>query len=213
MATYKKNFFRSMLDCKSEISRIRDLDAAKSYKELESFVVSGVYSSYKDANSLANLSLGGYSDEYVARALGIKENTLRVYRNRVTSELNDLFGEDFFELLLNYKAKKKEIERRLRFATKVNLTASDLVCEELLVLCKGLHSGNTYDIEDCKNEISILVKYSKSAVSASLRGIDRDKLAYLIFLLNTSGDLSCKYKLMNLLASKEEVDENGQSSM
>lgn len=216
MGSNRKNIFRSMLTCKDKITNDRDKEAARKYLEVKSFVESGSYSPYKYAEDLAKLSLGGYADSYIARMLNIQENTLRVYRGRVSEQLESILGKDFFDLLANYQSNRREVDRRILCALKYNLTAEDLICSEVVVQ-SVMNEGSTevFDLKDCKREISFLLRHSKSTIETELKSLDKKKLAYLIDLLNSKSSttkISDRNDLLMLFIQKEKGDESDESN-
>lgn len=196
-----RSFFTAMSLAKTEIRKRRDRSAAEVYKELEAFVESGIYTSYKGISTLVTIYLNGGKDKDVALALGISESTARVHKRNISNKLYSLVGDDFFVLLDDYENNEEEISRRLRMASVKPITPSDVFNIELLssidVLSNVTVRSFNYSIGECSKEIRFINLYNKKAVQKELEGLDKNKLRYILEVLDgRAGTPADRYQLI-----------------
>ena len=192
--------------CKDEITKSRDVEARDVWKEVQRFLESGEYSSYKKAGSLAKLTLAGHRDSYIARELGIEETTVRIHRRNTSKELFDLYGNDFFDLLSNYGDNKKEINLRLSNIRNLGIRASELIPEEIIASVSSslIEPIDDIDIRDCVSELKYLSRYSIASMKAGLRAQDLNKINYILDVINSNtGSPSDRQYALSVLMQKE----------
>lgn len=212
MGTYSKNFFRCMKECKSIIALNRDTEAGKVWLSVKTFAESGDYSSYKKASALVKLVIGGYSDTYIADSLGIEEATVRIHKRNISNELYKLLGNDFFDLLKDYNANKKEIDIRLSNIKNFNLKSSDVLPSEVLAFVNRstvTNPINYIDLKECKSELSFIVRHSTSAMQRGAAGLDINKLHYLLSIIDSNlGTPDDRCYVLNLMTGGKLENEN-----
>lgn len=211
--SYKRGFYRSMIIAKQKIAEKKDRRAGEVWLEVKDILEMGYFSSYKKAGQLSSLILNGYSDEYISKHFGIEEPTVRVTKRKLSIELYKLFGEDFFDLLLNYNENSREISKRMYIAKNLNKSAVDLIPEEVLTLVNGSLLGKepkaTFDMKDCSKELSFLLSHSKLKLREEVQRLDKEKLSYLLNMLDgKNGTSSDRFDLLYLFKTKEgNLDE------
>lgn len=180
-----KSFFRAMLDCKAKIYDKRDRPSADIYSTVEKFLLEGNYSSYKNANTLAELKLKGYSDGIVASQLNISDATVRVHVRNVSNELYKLFGASFPEQLADYKNNTSAVNAvmyRLKF---LNRKSTSYIMPDVVSLIKDSTGGHReYDLNDCSQELDFLKRYSFDFLRGAVGNVDLEKLRYLVDVMD-----------------------------
>lgn len=196
-----RSFFTAMSIAKTEIKKRRDRSAAEVYKEVEAFVESGVYTSYKGISTLATMYLNGGKDENIAIALGISESTVRVHKRNISNQLYVLFGEDFFSLFEDFSSNREEIYNRLKIASAKPISPNEILDIEILSNIEGLKTKSErtqdYSIGECSKEIRFINLYNKKAVQKELEGLDKNKLRYILEVLDgRAGTPADRYQLI-----------------
>ena len=206
MSTRKVSFFRRMLEVKEEIGQKKDVGAGRAWLKVKAFVEEGEYSSFRKADDFVKMLLSGYTDEYIARALGISEVTVRVHKRNLSIALYDLFGDDFFDMLLDYRNHQKDVEMRILIAQESNLSCFDFVSDDVVagisLSLEGKSVEGDISFDDCSKEISFLVRHSKQKIKGELKSLDASKLLYLIDLLSkpTRENAGERQRLIGLLS-------------
>lgn len=164
--------------------------------DVKQFVMEGTFTNYKKVKLL--LSYWGETDSYTSSMTGMKEGTVRVTRRNLSNELYELFGYDFFNvILIGDKKAITEGRYRLGLASK-NISADKYLYRELI---SDINFNSEYDdnidIKSCALEIQFLLKHSKNTIEKELSMLDKNKLAYLIRMLNNeSGSISNIHNLV-----------------
>lgn len=202
MSKYVKNFFRCLMDCKSSITKSGNVSAGRIWVLVRNFACKGEYSGYKKAGTLAELTINGYSDTYIAAKLEINESTVRVHRREISNELFRLFGEDFLVLLADYSNNIDEVEKRADIVRNFNVHASDLIALEILEIANSYEFETVeFNLSDCQDEIRFLKTHSRKNIREGLKNLDINKLHYLISILNNSdGTPSDRYALLSIMS-------------
>lgn len=196
-----RSFFTAMTMAKDEIRKKKDLAAGEVYKQVEAFVQSGVYSSYKKIKQMVSIYINRGSDKDAALALGISEVTARVHKRNASIELYKVFGEDFFSLLMEYELNKEEISRRIDLLSASTTKSSELLPIEIYTRIKGeykpLKRGD-YSINECLQEINFLSIYSVQRALSELSQLDLNKLRYILAMLDgRAGTTADRYQLIS----------------
>ena len=164
--------------------------------DVKGFVCKGTFTRYKKVNIL--LRYWGEPDSYVAKMTGMKEGTVRVTRRNLSNELYELFGYDFFTVIRPGDSSSiKEGLYRLSLAKK-DISSSDYLYRELIDdIMYGSNTLEGINIDSCSLEIQFLLKHSKKAVQEEMAMLDKNKLAYLIKMLdNEEGSFPDIYSLV-----------------
>lgn len=206
MGSYSKNFFRCMKECKDAIFKSKNSDAGKIWLEVKKFVETGKYTSYKRADELVKLILGGYTDKYIANSLGIGETTVRIHKRNLSNDLYGLFGIDFFDLLADYDNNRELVGSRMISVRNVDVKSTDLFPEDLLALVNStsVTDISELDIDSCRAEVSYLLKHSLTSLKTDFKKVNVDKLNYLLGIINcTKGTPKDRYYLLSLLLKED----------
>lgn len=106
-------------------------------------------------------------------------NTL-LYRANAT--LEKTIGTDIINSILSGDVH----EAMTKFRLKTGTTLSDtLFLSDLKAVLPEPASGNRYKLGDCTTEAKFLAFYSRAVLEKRFGSLDKDKLAYLVYLLNT----------------------------
>lgn len=191
-----RSFFYSLDKTMSDARITRNEDLFKLCYDVKNYVMTGNFTGYKKAKML--LSYWGEADSFVASMTGMKQGTVRVTRRNLSNELYELFGYDFFNIIAT--GSKKDIsEGRYRLGLVMkDISADSFLYRELINnVVLGSEYNDDIDIKSCALEIDFLVKHSKNRIEKELEMLDKDKLAYLIRMLNKeSGSITNIYNLV-----------------
>lgn len=199
---YTKSFFREMADLKLYAYETRNKSVARLYKELHTFVLDGDYSSVKSAPKLVKLIDMGASEQVKASALAITGDTVRNKTRTISMELFELFGRDFFEKARSGDISQEEECKHILFAAVRSCrSSSDYVLDEVKMQTNYSPRDNMpeFPLDDCKEELSFLLDYSRPALSIRLSSLDKGKLNYLMSLLDGKGDKIAQYEVFSYL--------------
>lgn len=198
---YMRSFFTAMSMIKAEIRKRRDKEVGLIYKEIETFVESGVYTSYKGIATMTQVYFNGGKDKDVALALGISEPTVRVHKRNISNQLYALFGTDFFSLFDDVTNNEEEIHRRLQMASVKTISPSEIFPIEILTSIDSLSSKQVrnldYSIDSCDKEIRFINLYNRKAIQRELEDLDKNKLRYILEVLDgRAGTSADRYQLI-----------------
>lgn len=196
-----RSFFYNLdkLDYECDLNHNKDL---KNFcAEVREFIKRGSFTGYKKANIL--LMHWGSPDCTVSKLTGIKESTVRQGRRKMSNDLYELFGYDFFEIVGVGDAKAiREGKYRLDLA-RMGFDSNNFLYHELkLAIQSDASVVDDIDISTCKAEIHFLVKHSKQSISRELACLDKNKLLYLIRMLNN--ETGSSMNIRNLIRCFEE---------
>jgi len=183
---YKKNFYKEMRDLKGVVAKERNREMGEFWLQLKSFLTDCNYTNYKYAKELVDLCLEGYNDLSIAMKLSVEEGTIRTHKRNLSNILYGMFGDDFFELFVNFKDNKQELQRRMKLATilcKGDYLSKLLPLDVLMMVRdygESVSDNVSFSIQDCKREIGFLARYNFKAISEELNKLNKDKLGYLI---------------------------------
>lgn len=202
---YRKSFFRELSDLREYALELRDKEVARIYKEVHTFVLTGEYSSIKNAKKLVKLIDIGASEQVKAANLGISGDTVRVKTRDLSLRLYDLFGNDFFEMAKSGDIDKiRECKKRMYVALHNSRDSSDYILDEVKMqtgYSDRVVSVSSFDLDGCKSEISFLLRFSKLELLKELDDLNKSKLNYIASLLDGKGDRDERYKVMSILDS------------
>lgn len=155
--------------------------------EVKNFIIGGSFTRYKKVSTL--MSYWGEPDSFVAKMTGMKESTIRVTRRNLSNELYEQFGYDFFSLVqIGDKNSIKEGTYRFDLAKKEISSGNFLYRELIDQISRGVFIEEAIDIKSCALEIQFLVRHSKKAIEKEIEMLDKNKLAYLIKMLDNEVD-------------------------
>lgn len=164
--------------------------------DVRQYILEGSFTRYKKANLL--LGYWGETDSYTANMIGMKEGTVRVTRRNLSNELYELLGYDFFSII-GVGDKKAITEGRNRLGLVLMGTSADsfLYREFINSMNTSSEHSEIVDIKSCAMEIQFLEKHSKTTIEKELSMLDKNKLAFLIRVLNNeSGSALNRYNLI-----------------
>lgn len=176
-----RNFFLQMRDCKKEITKKRDREAAGIYAKVEAFLRSGNYSEYKKANLMVSMYLDGMTAAAIGEQLGMSEGSVQNrLRFMISGELFKLFGIDFFQNLSNYATNKEAVHQAMYRVSHFGDSAIKFLLPDVVSFIGSKDPTGSYKLEDCYKEMDVLVRYSRSTFLADMTACDLDKLKYLL---------------------------------
>lgn len=191
-----RSFFYNLDKTMSDARINRNNELYKLCDDVKQYVLEGSFTNYKKVKML--LSYWGEPDSFVTSMTGMKEGTVRVTRRNLSNELYELFGYDFFNAIaIGDKKAISEGVYRLGLVKK-DISADKFLYREFINdIFRGSEYNDDIDIKSCAMEIQFLLKHSKSSIEKELELLDKDKLAYLIRMLNNeSGSISNIHKLV-----------------
>lgn len=131
------------------------------------------------------------------------ENTFRVQRNAISKDLESLIcsARELEQVFLGEDEQRiSEIINRCQMV-KDKFDLSESIMQEAVAIAldySGLTSVDSYEINDCVEELKFLLRYTKDYFTINLQELNRDKLAYVMYILRKplykNGSL-CKEKL------------------
>ena len=190
------SFFRKLDTILEDATTDGKKELADFCSGLKEIIQSGYLSTYKKANKI--LSYWGYPDSYVSKVLGMSEGAVRVARRTISKELYGKFGIDF--LILLEEGTKNSIQlckARLDLVQK-NRSALDYIPNVLIDEVVKNAKQQEFSIEDCYDEIMFLNDFCIPTFKSRLKGLNADKVLYLIKVLNREiGDDDTSFRLMS----------------
>lgn len=207
-----KSFFNRLDECIDLSSMRKDVAEERLLTEVKDWVKIGDFTNYRHKNQF--MLCWGESDNYVSRVTGLSESTVRYSRKRMSDELYNKFGYDFFNVVLDGSEKSLK-EARLRFnIVKSNVNVSDYIGKDILDIIKrkgdslGTIDTSGVSLSDCSEEAKFILKYSKGAIEREARNLDARKLMYLIRILcgeeGTVVNRTYLIKALDKVSGKEE---------
>ena len=156
---YRKNFLTRMRSLKKKIGEEKDRDAAKTYLEIEKFVLACDFSKYQKAKQLVRYSLDGNSAEQCAIYLNTSSSNIRDRLRLISDSLYNIFGEDLFDLFINFSLNEEEIKKRVYVANHFKNSSTDYLFMDFLhiILRNTTPERKSYSIYDCKQELEFIL--------------------------------------------------------
>lgn len=182
-----RSFFYNLDKTMSDAQINKNMNLYRLCNDVKSYILEGSFTNYKKVNTL--LRYWGDPDSYVAEMTGMKEGTVRVTRRNLSNELYELFGYDFFNAISSGDDEAiREGLYRLSLARK-DICADKYLYRELIdSIVYGSNPKESIDLNSCSFEIQFLAKHSKKAIEEEMAMLDKDKLMYLIRMLNNEVD-------------------------
>lgn len=200
-----KNFFRAMVACKDTIFEKKDRAAADVYLKVKAFVEEGSYTNCKKARSLAEMRLRGLDAHVIAEHFGVAYNTIRTELKRMSKDLWGIFPEDFLDKLSDYRTNKQYVDEIIKSLDYLSVRAEDLLLMDVVRVLRVDAGGETYSLADCTEEVDFLKRYSKAFFDEDLHTVDKDKLRYLISILDGSTTVVERAKLIGVLGGNNNA--------
>lgn len=191
-----RSFFYSLDKTMSDARISKNENLYKLCYDVKNYVMTGTFTRYKKAKIL--LSYWGETDSFTSTMTGMKESTIRVTRRNLSNELYELFGYDYFNVI-STGADSAIAEGRYRFNLVIkDISADSFLYRELInSIVAEAEYNDDIDITSCALEIDFLIRHSKNRVEKELAMLNKDKLAYLIRMLNNeSGSITNIYNLV-----------------
>lgn len=185
-----RSFFYNLDKVSSDAYNNHNKDLYSLCYDVKQFILKGTFTKYKKVKII--LSYWGETDNYTSKMTGMKEGTVRVTRRNLSNELYEIFGYDFFNLIsIGDKKAVSEGRQRLSLASK-DISADKFLYRELIdtIFCDLGYSdiSTDIDIKTCSMELQFLLKHSKRTIEKELSMLDKNKLIYLINMLNNEVD-------------------------
>lgn len=191
-----RSFFYNLDSVISDSQNTHNKELYSLCYDVKQFVMEGTFTNYKKVKTI--LGYWGEPDSYVSKMTGMKEGTVRVTRRNLSNELYEIFGYDFFNIISVGDSKAISDGRyRLDLASK-NISANKYLYQEFInTVTNGSVLDDSIDIKSCAMEIQFLIKHSRNSIEKELEMLDKDKLAFLIRMLNNeSGSITNIYNLV-----------------
>lgn len=177
-----KNFF-SRLDS-ALVSLGYDQNKIDFLNDVKQYVQTGECLQYK--NKMLYLPLWGQSSAEMARILGVSDATARSAINRMSAELIEQFGYDFFDVVgadLPAAVGRFDVVKQFRGLDDLMLPGF----KQFLPALDGGGVSTDISLDDCKLEAIFLRRYTKKAVELELEKLDMVRLRHLLALVDGFG--------------------------
>lgn len=199
-----KNFFRAMIECKDAIFEKKDRPAADAFVKVKEFVESGVYSTVGRARSIAEMRLRGDDPHIISERFGVAYDTIRTELKKMSIDLWNIFPEDFFVKLAEYKENKAYVDKVISALGYYGKKAEDLILWDVVRSTKGISGGDEeYDLSECRDEIDLLLRYSRAFFEVDIAKVNASKLRYLLGVLDGNGSAVKRVDLIKELGGFE----------
>lgn len=203
-----KSFFRRVDECEESAKIRENIRMQRLLQDMRKYIKKGEFSSSKKAVRV--LLYWGQPDHAVAKCTGYKESSVRVIRRNLSNELYDLFGNDFFTVLEDGDKKAlDECTYRFNLVQKKERADSYIPQELIEKIIEGGEFEN-FSVKECSQEIAFLVQHSIQSFQKGMEGLDKNKLLFLIRVLNKEAGTSADtFKFMSLMDGLvKESEEN-----
>lgn len=153
------------------------------YEEINNFIFSGRWTNSK--KTLQMLPYINDSASVIAKKLGISENNVLASRSQASEKLRKFLGKNLHEKILS---QDEDIYKNFRIGmqsaiAEVISVDEVLPLEQLNKLCTG-EDSRVFELQDCEEEIRFLASISITNTLHKLKGIDREKLNFIMGVLN-----------------------------
>lgn len=174
-------------------------------QRLSDYIYSGAYSSHRFKDFI--LHNWNVENDILADKLGITVGRLRAIRSELSTGAIKRVGEGIVDDILSND------EKRMLKAEKV-LDTVELECNvmfpvEILKYVKdktsGIEADKSIQLKDCVKEAKFLQKHSMFAIKNELVDLDMNKMAYLLDILDYSGNSVDRAKLVNKIIPLDEL--------
>lgn len=184
-----RSFFYQLDAMSRDAKQDDNLDLLVLCGDVKSYIMEATFTKYKKAKTI--LGVWGMTYSEASFATGMKGSTIREARKKLSNELYELFGYDFFTVV-GEGSKKAISEGRARLnLAKRGFRAEEFIPQEVLrgILSKAeVGGGEDIDVTSCGAEIQFLVRHSKQNIEYEMSKLDINKLVYLIKMLNNEAD-------------------------
>lgn len=202
-----KNFF-SRLDL-ALVTLGYDQNKIDFLNDVKRYIQTGACLQYK--NKMLYLPLWGHSSAEMARILGVSDATARSAINRMSTELVEQFGYDFFDVVdenLPAAVDRFDLVKQFRGLDDLMLPGF----KQFLPALDGGGVSTDISLDDCKAEALFLRKYTKKAVELELEKLDMVRLRHLLALVDGSGGASGdRLKLIKFLIGFKPTSNQNQT--
>lgn len=200
-----KNFFSELFDLRDRAYEKKDKRLGRVYRDIIQYILSGNYSSSKHAVDIPKLMRDGYTSKQISEMSGLSWSTVRNTIKALSDSLYSIFGSDLFSLLKSEREPVIEgCEKFVNSIVSSNVDSKSMVVSEILLGVRyeanRKELSKVFDLHECSEEISLLQEFSKVKLLDRLNILDKDKLLYLIGLLDNSiGVTEDRVQLLNML--------------
>lgn len=128
---------------------------------------------------------------------------LRVFISHQSSLCYDKLGTDIFDYLKGCKPLDAMIEF---FSRTGKISVANLIPAEFVTRIPQIKPSDSYKLEDCREELDFLKSLSIIGIQSRLDALDSDKLAYILWLLNSENSRypEIRKKLWTYIYGKDE---------
>lgn len=214
-----KSFFKILTDIENRVI----LSPESTYSDETKEIVQGVVS-FVESGSITDASIAKFicknfrlDNQSMLRAYNISvpydkmisTSTLRSYISRLSNELYDVFGLNFYEIFIeNDINKQRSIKSTLGITDLEDLSFKDLFIGAVDDKASRGLICNNITIDDCEKEIEVLKLLTNSHVEELLSQVDANKLAYLRRVLNRPiiNSKALNYEKVELLQMLKDED-------
>lgn len=181
-----KNFFSVLLKCKQDVYERRDRAAAEVLKVVQRFAESGIYSSCKKAGDIVSLTLRGFDVKTIGEKYNLSPETIRSEKRKISEELWSIFPNDFFDNFVDFNNNRDYFKDFLYSLGEYNSKSGDFILIDVLSKIPAYSDlgSEDYCIEDIRNELDLLLRYSAMFLAEDLKRVDMKKLRYIIDVLD-----------------------------
>lgn len=210
-----KNIFKRMLELSVIVSGETNTYKMKLFNELNEFLYSGDFTSYK--NKAQFLKVATMSDSVIAKTMKQSEGAIRKTRMRLTEEFYKCVDMHYLEIIeFGTDVEAKTALREFQFI-KMGVKAKDLFLDDLLTLINDAqYEDDVFEVGDCKYELTLLNWLTTEKIKSLMTNVDITRLGYLLKVIDgKAGTAKDRANVLRVILSedllshvkKEDVDK------
>lgn len=181
------------------------------YTLVRSFLLQGGYTQYKNREVILKRVFLPAAD--IAEQTGLSAQGITMAKMRMSRDALCVTGEDVFGVLEYGDESKVKTSLRDFAVISKGWSARDLIPFELIKTVKETaDNSKVFEISDCKREMALLHWLSLLKYEAFLDGADRDKVGYLLRVLNGEiGSANERARVMRWVCAENLADSVSES--
>lgn len=197
------SFFREIDMAEVTLKDRKDLTRLKFLADVKKYIKGCTYIDLKHVKEVLYYWTMESAD--VSVILGISDASVRNIKTKVSKKLYEMFGKDFIRKIVE-GTDEEFLECNFIFR---NITSSrDSYCyfpREYIEIMRSEGVSDIFSLSECKEEYAFLLKYCNARFREELEKIDKDKLCFLLDVLDGNrGTPKERYSVTRRLNIMEE---------